>query len=289
MRRRLLAHAAVLGVAGLACLALSSTSTSAAPTVQDGRYLEGGDLDVTTYQCEGADAFTQNLLTSLGLPSFGLGTVTVRSAAVEPSPSPGEDFDMEFTWDFTLSQELVDFAISAGTEGFSITGTSTIGVVSGATGPDSVGTDGPSDILLGDGSVPVGYTHGPFTATYNRTAAVDEPIVFAPEQITAAVTTSPSALTLNIVCTAPETLMTLNDVTGEAPTTTTTTRPQVVPTTAPPATQPTDGGVGGTGELPATGTSSNLFLVFLAIVLIDIGYLALSASRSTRGQARSVS
>ena len=34
---------------------------------------------------------------------------------------------------------------------------------------------------------------------------------------------------------------------------------------------------------------SNLFLVLLALALIDVGYLALSASRSTRGQARSVS
>jgi LPXTG-motif cell wall-anchored protein len=284
-RSRLLVHATVLVVAGLAILAFGPTSTSAAPTVQEGRYLEGGDIDVT-YTCAGADAFTQNLLAGIQLTSFPL-DVNIRSAAVEPSPSPGEDFEMEFTWDYTLGANLVQTAVDLAVESFNITGVNRIGVVSGATGADSVGNGGPTSVVLGDGSVPVGYTHGPFTATFNRTAAVDEPIVFAPGQITSSVTTVPSNITLNIVCDPDETTMTLNDVTGTAPSTTTTTRPSVVTTV--PSVTPTTAAVGGTGELPRTGTSSNLFLAFLGLALIDIGYLALSSSRQRLGRTSSVS
>lgn len=38
----------------------------------------------------------------------------------------------------------------------------------------------------------------------------------------------------------------------------------------------------GSDEPPRTGSSSNLFLVLLALALIDVGYLNLTASKSPR-------
>ncbi len=275
-RRRLLVHAGVFAAAGVACLTLGTSSTGAAPTVQDGRFLQGGDIDVV-YTCTGADAATQTILNSILLSTFTI-DANVRSAAVEPSPSPGEDFDMEFTWDFTLPTNLVQTAVDLEQATLTISGDDRVSVVSGATGADAVGTGGPETLEMGDGTVPVGFTHGPFTATFNRTAAVDEPITFAPGQITNKTVTA-TGITLNIVCDPDGTTMVLNDETGVAPSTTSTTRPEVVATTAGPATTVA---VGGTGSLPVTGSSSNLFLVLLALALIDVGYLALTASKSPR-------
>jgi len=282
-RRRLALHAVGLATLGVACLSLGATTTSAAPTVQEGRYLEGGDIDVA-YTCLGADEATISLMNLLQIPSIPL-DVGVRSAAVEPSPSQGEDFDMEFTWDFTLGADLVFTAVDNGAASFSISGTESIGAQSGATGPDTTGTTPAADYALGDGTVPVGYSHGPYTGTYNRTAAVDTPIVFKPGNITSTVVVNPLGVTLNLACTPDATVMTLNDQDGVAPSTTTTTSPEVVPTTA--GATPTTAAVAGTEtELPRTGTSSTLFLAFLGVALVDIGYLALSSGR--RGRVSSV-
>jgi LPXTG-motif cell wall-anchored protein len=287
-RSRLLVHAAVFAAAGVAILTLSPTSTNAAPTVQDGRFLQGGNLQVD-YTCVGANQQTQTLLDAIMLSSFPL-DVTVRSAAVEPSPSPGEDFEMEFTWDIILSTQLLGTAADLGVEQLQVGGNNTVSVVSGATGADSVGTDD-SVVTVGDGSVPVAYTLGPFFATYNRTAAVDEPIVFAPGEITTAVVTLPAGTALSIVCSVDgEPTMVLNDETGVAPSTTTTTQPPIVPTTAAPTPTTTAVGGAGTDQLPRTGSSSNLLLALLGLALIDIGYLAVSASRTPRlGRTSSVS
>ena len=283
-RRRLLVHAAIFATAGVACLVIGPSTTSAAPTVQDGRYLEGGNLDVV-FTCVGADPGSQGILDSIQLSSFPL-AATIRTAAVEPSPSPGEDFDMEFTWDFSLPQDLVATAVDLGTSALQVSSDNPIGVVAGATGADTVGS-GAAQVELGDGTVPVGYTNGPFTGTYNRTALADEPIVFAPGVVDSVTVTVPGGIGIGITCSPPDgTEMVLNDQDGVAPTTTTTTRPAVVTTAAPPTTA----AVAATDQLPRTGSSSNLFLVLLALGLIDVGYLALTASRSPRhGRASSVS
>lgn len=285
-RGRLLAHAGAFATAGLLCVAFGSTSSSAAPTVQDGRFLASGSVDVP-YTCNGANAFTTTILEGIGLAGFSL-PATVTSVAVEPAPSPGEDFEVGFIWSFDLLDTLVDKAILSGAAGFTITGVSTVGVVSGATGADVAGAGGPTDVQLGDGSVPVGYEVGPFTGTFNRTALVDEPIVFAPKAITSTVLTQPNGIELLINCDyVGEATLTMVDQDGVAPSTTTTTRPAVVaPTTT--TTVAVQGGTQG-NQLPRTG-SENLYLVLLALGLIDVGYLALTASKSPRrGRTSSVS
>jgi hypothetical protein len=287
-RRRLLVHAGLFAVAGLACLTLAPTSTGAAPTVQDGRFLTAGTIDVD-YTCGGGDPATILLLSQIGLSSFVL-PVSITSVAVDPSPSPGEDFDIDFIWDVSLPQSLVDRAILAGATSLLVTSTNRLTPVTGATGAPLVVTGDPNNVVLGDGTVPVGYQEGPFTGTFNRTAAVDTPIEFVPGVITSAVVTQPSNVPLTLTCNVEGTpVLVLNDQTGTPPTTTTTTRPEVVVTTAPPT--PTTAAVDDSGALPVTGSSSsNLFLVLLALGLIDVGYLALSASRSPRsGRASSVS
>lgn len=275
-RRRLLTHAAVFAVAGVACLALSSPSASSAPVVQDGRFLQG-DVVTVDYSCDGADQPTQALLGQFGLSPFSL-PVTVSSGAVEPSPSPGEEFDVDFTFDYALPDNLV-FAVVGLVTHFIISDSAVpVDAVTGATG-GVVGHGATQQVDIGDGSVPVGYTEGPFTGTFTRTAAVDELIEFKPGTITN-LTTSNNNVAIPLVCTPGAGVLSVTDETGTAPSTTTTTRPPVVQptTTVAPATTAAVGG----NELPRTGTSSNLFLVLLALALIDIGYLALSASRDRR-------
>lgn len=285
-RGRLVAHAAAFSIAGLLLVAVGPTSSSAAPTVQDGRFLASGTVDVN-YTCNGANPFTVTILDGIGLTGFSL-PATITSAAVEPAPSPGEDFDVDFFWSFDLLDTLVDKAILSGATGFSITGVSTVGVASGATGADVVGAGGPTDIQLGDGSVPVGYEVGPFTGTFNRTALVDEPITFAPKAITSTVLTQPNGIELVIACNfTGEPILTMADQDGVAPSTTTTTRPAVVAPTTTTTVAVQSGNQG--NQLPRTG-SENLYLVLLALGLIDVGYLALTASKAPRrGRTSSVS
>ena len=76
-RRRLLAHAAVFAAASIACVALTSPTASSAPTVQDGRFLQGDSVTVT-YSCSGADQITNDLLTAFQLNPFSL-PVTITS------------------------------------------------------------------------------------------------------------------------------------------------------------------------------------------------------------------
>lgn len=277
-RRRLLTHGIVFAGASLLATTLASSTTSAAPTVQDGRFLQGGTVDVT-YSCTGADDATNALLTAFGLNPFPQ-AVTITSSAVEPAPSPGEDFDVDFTWNYTLDDAVVDFAVGLGTLSFAITnGVDPISATTGATGT-STGNGGSNTVILGDGSIPVGYTEGPFTGTFNRTAAIDSPIVFTPGAISTTVTTN-GGTTLLIACTPGAGAITVLDETGVAPSTTTTTRP--VATTPAPATTVAVA----PGELPRTGTSSTLYLVLLALGLIDVGYLALTAGQPLKRRASS--
>lgn len=283
-RRRLLAHAGVFSAAGILCLAVSSPTSSAAPTVQEGRFLAADTVDVV-YTCAGTDAATITLLSGLGLASFPL-MASITSAAVEPSPSPGEEFEMSFNWSFTLDDALVAKAVLAGggSSVLEITGVNTMGVVSGATGADVAGNGGPTTVDLGNGTVlPVGYDEGPFTGTFTRTAEVDVPITFVPKTITASVVPGTIPLVLQISCTTgSESVLSVLDQTGVPPTTTTSTRPAVVAPTTTVAVAPL-------AELPRTGSSSNLFMVLLALGLIDVGYLAWSAGRPSRsGRVSSV-
>jgi len=271
----------VFSTAGLLTSFVGASSTSARQAVQDGRYLEGGSVDLT-YTCEGNDPDSIGLLTAIGYPTFPM-EVTVTSAAVEPSPSPTEDFTTSFIWDFTLDPDLVTFAYGLSVTSFDISdGVNPITATAGATGTSPGNVSGNSLVLVGDATLPIGYTNGPLSGTFNRTAAVDEPIEFTPGTITATVTTStPSILT--IICQPGAGVITVNDATGVAPSTTTTTRP-VVTTAAPTTTTAVLGDV-----LPRTGTSSNLLLVVLALGLIDIGYLALTAGQPLRRRRASAS
>ncbi|MFZ6003775.1 MAG: hypothetical protein ACOYXM_07540 [Actinomycetota bacterium] len=271
-------HAAVFSAAAVATLTMGSASTSAAPTVQEGRYLAGGTTNLT-YTCSGGDQTTIDLLGVLGLASFTM-PVSITTASVEPSPSPGEDFDVAFTWDFTIDPAVEKVAFDVQVAYLDITeGVQSITATAGATG-DVTGNGETVRVNIGDGSVPIGYTQGPFTGTFTRTAAVDEPIEFTPGVVTSTVITS-SNIPLVIACTPGEAVLTMQDQDGVAPSTTTTTRP-IVTTTVPATT--TTVAVAGVQQLPRTGTSSNLLLVLLALGLIDLGYLAWSAGQMPRAQ-----
>ncbi len=276
-----MAHAAVFAIAGVVCATVLPSTSGAAPTVQDGRYLEGTSVTID-YTCGGGDAATTNLLKTFNITSFPMG-VTITSGAVEPSPSQGEDFDVPFTWDFALDQGIVQFATGLGVVSFTITnGSDPISATAGATG-SVTGHGGSSLLPLGDGSIPVGYTEGPFTGTFNRTAAPDEPITFTPGAVTSNVTTD-AGTQLTIACTPGAGALTVNDQDGVAPSTTTTTRP-VITTVAPTTTVQ----VGGEA-LPRTGSSgSTMVMVFVALGLIDLGYLALTAGQPPRRRRASAS
>jgi hypothetical protein len=279
LRRRLLVHAAGLTVVCGVTLGFGLPTSTASPTVQDGRFLSGGTVSVD-YTCTGADQFTNDLLNGLapaGITNpFPMG-LTISSAAVTPSPSPGEDFNVDFTWDFVLDQNIVSAAAGLGNANLTISGgTMAISATSGATGSLTVNT-GSHTLALGDGTVPVGFTDGPHTGTFNRTAAVDAPIVFTPGTITSTVV---ATATLQITCAPGAGALTLTDKDGVAPSTTTTTRPAVITTTSTTAATVVKG-VTTARQLPRTG-SENLVLVVIAIVLIDLGYVALSASQPSR-------
>ncbi len=278
-RRRLLTHGIVFASAGLLATTLAPSTTSAAPTVQDGRFLAADSVAVS-YSCTGSDQLTNDLLTSFGLNPFAQNAI-VTSAAVEPAPSPAEDFDVEFTWNFDLDLSVVSFAVGLGVTTFTIQdAVNPISATTGATG-SSAGTGAADELLvLGDGTTPVGYVNGPYTGTFNRTADVDSPIEFTPGTITTTVLTS-SNVSLGITCTPGAGVLSMLDETGVAPSTTTTTRPAVVvPTTAAPVAV-------GSGDLPRTGASSTLYLTLLALGLIDLGYLAMTAGRPARRRASS--
>lgn len=281
-RRRLLTHGIAFAGAAVLVTSLSSTTTSAAPTVQPGRFLQGGTLNVD-YSCEGNNPDTIEILSTFGLSPFPM-PVTITSAAVEPSPSPGEDYTGSFTWDFALDPEIVEFAVGLGVTTFNITnGVNPISATDGATGT-AAGTGAPAVLVDLTDTVFDGFTSGPYTGTFNRTAAVDAPITYTPGTITSSVTTS-SNVALAIICTPGAGAITVNDETGEAPSTTTTTRPPiVVPTTAAP---PTTAAVGAGGQLPVTGASSSLYLALLGLGLVDVGYLAMTAGKSSKRRASS--
>jgi hypothetical protein len=271
---------AVFAIAGVLAANIHTPFSSAE---QPGRFLEGGNLEVT-YTCDAADPATETLLDLVGLENFPQ-QVTILTPAVEPAPSPGDDFEMAFNWSFLLDQTIVAGAVSAGATDLQISSaTLPMSATTGATGADVVGHPPSTNLVLGDGTQAVGYTVGPFTGTFNRTAAVDSPIEFTPGTVLNSVVVVPLGVTLNITC-APQqgAVMTLNDQTGVPPSTTTTTLPEVTTTEGTTATTAPGGGSGGVGgeELPRTG-SSTLVLVVIALGLIDLGYLALTAAQPPR-------
>lgn len=279
-RRRVATHVGGFAAALLLSLTVPVPLAPSAGAVQDGRYLEGGNL-VVNYTCEGNDAQTDIILGGIGLATFPQ-QATILSPAVEPSPSPGEEFEMSFTWQWLVDQSLVQTAIAAGTPTLNIaSGNPNIGATTGATGSDVIGNPSATLLVLGDGTQAVGYTHGPFTGTFTRTAEVDSPIEFSPGPVASQVVTE-GGIALNILCTPQDgDVMTLNDQTGIAPSTTTTTLPEVT-TTEATTTTTVDGAVQGGSELPRTGTSSTLVLIVLALGLVDLGFLALSATKPGR-------
>lgn len=287
-RRRLLTHGIVFAGAAALVTAIASPTTSAAPTVQEGRFLQGGTVTVG-YGCTGNDdatiglfdAFAQQGAITIPFPM----PVTITSGAVTPAPSPGEDFTVDFTWDFVLDSEIVDLARGLGVTTFNITnGVNPISATTGATGT-APGTGGGEHLVDLTDTVFDGYTDGPLTGTFNRTAEIDSPIVFTPGTITSNVTTS-SGIVLAIICQPGAGAITVLDETGVAPITTTTTRPAIsVPTTTAAVTATTVAVAA--GELPRTGTSSTLYLVLLGLGLIDVGYLALTAGQPSKRRASS--
>lgn len=279
LRRRLLVHAAGLTVVCGVTLGFGLPTSTATPTVQEGRSLVGATASIV-YSCTGAtpgDNGVLDNLVPLGLTNPLSMAVTLTSASVKPSPSPGEAFDVPFTWDLTLDPNIVNVLVGVlGITDLTVSGGSlAVAPTSGATGA-LVATSASHPLALGDGTVPVGFSES-HTGTFTRTAAVDEPIVFSPGVIT---TTVVAAATVNLICTPGAGVLTLTDKDGDAPATTTTARAAVITTTSTTAAAVVKG-VTTARQLPRTG-SENLVLVVIAIVLIDLGYVALSASQPAR-------
>ena len=79
-RRRLLTHAVAFAGVGLLASALAPTTTGAAPRPQEGRFLQGGSVNID-YSCTGADVATNDLLTSFQLNPFPM-AVTIRLPSI---------------------------------------------------------------------------------------------------------------------------------------------------------------------------------------------------------------
>ncbi|MSO87335.1 MAG: hypothetical protein EXQ71_07425 [Acidimicrobiia bacterium] len=206
---------------------------------------------------------------------------------MEPSPAQGDDFDMTFTFNFVLPKNLTEVAVETGYTELVVTGGGAISPTEGAVGETAILTDTVT-VQLGDGSVAVGFTIGPQSFPYTRTAAPGEPIVFTPNQILSE-TPIVTGL-LKMICYPPDEELILNDQIGVAPIATTTTLQALVPTTAgPPATVKGTTDDAEVAALPRTGSgTSNLYLVLLALGLLDVGYLALTADNSRTRRASSV-
>jgi hypothetical protein len=272
-------------VAGVVVLVAAFAPTSAS-AVDTTHFLPPGTVNVT-YTCGGADQQTQTVLGVVGLSSFNIAAV-VASDPVAASPENGDSFDMTFFWTFTQDQTLVETAVGLGVTDLQLSnGVNPVGVVSGATGPDVVGNPPTQDVPLGDGSLPITYSQGPFTGSFTRAGNVGDPIVFKPGNISVTALPNPLTTSLNLACTPDGATMTLVDQEGEAPPTTRPTTTTLPPTTASPTTA--------AGPVVAAETQSQLArtgfhseLLILGIALLGFGYaLSLTGRRVAKASARS--
>lgn len=253
-----------------------TTTTTTAPVA---RTLPAGRADMT-YTCRGADTTTQDLLDGLGLsasppvqPPNRLDLSVALANDSIPSPAKGAAFQLPLRWTVALPDDLVTAAVRLRITSANISGTTLVaGVTAGASGADS--TFRPPDRVL-TLATSAGFTVGPTLASWTRTGEVGEAIVVQAKQllVTATINLGNPPMVLKLVCDPPA-ASSIRLVDGVGTTTPTTAAAQVLAasTTRSTAASP---------SLARTGVS-HLPQLALVVILLDLGYLALSASRGSR-------
>jgi hypothetical protein len=193
---------------------------------------------------------------------------------VVPAPDQGDEFPIGFRWDVTLDSGLVDTIRGLGIDSLAISDASyTTKALGGATGPDVIGSPPDRTVPIGTGAVT--FHEGPFKGTFTRTSAVGDPITFAPGTVKVAAKPAGFPNPFNLSCTpaAATSPLSLVDQQGTPPPSSPTTDATVLGETV-------DSTSGSSDPLPRTGApDSTLVLLGLSIVLIDLGYLLVTAQR----------
>jgi hypothetical protein len=283
-------------VAGIIVLVAAFAPTSANAVITNSALVPAGP-GTFDLSCTGRDPTTNQILS--GIPALGnpihLPGNQITTNAI-PSPADGEQFSLDFTWQFVLPQVLAKLAVTLhNTEIDQLNSVLPIHAQSGATGADFQGH--PADIALdlGDGSVAIPYTQPqagepPLTGTFTR-SGTGNAVEFVPGMVQTDAATANA--TLKLICTPTNVKpLVLNDKAGPPPPSTT-----VPPTTAPPPAPPTTAAAVSASSATATDATSGTALartgfhaelLYLGIALLGAGYaLSLFGRRVARASARS--
>lgn len=254
----------------------ATTSTTAAPA----RYLPAGSATLA-YDCKGADVASQGVLDTLGslsnppVPPPNHLSIDVK-LDTDPidSPAQGQTFQLPLRWTVQLPAAVVQAATGLGIQTVGVSGISlTAGPTAGASGADTTATPPDRTVTLAQSS---GFTEGPVPATMTRTGGPGDPIVVTAKAmlLTATVDLGGTPLVISMACDPPASAgITLVDAAGTTPSTTATTAPSAAVLGA----QASRSG----DSLARTGLPA-LAQVGLAVVLLDLGYLAVSTRWSQR-------
>lgn len=266
----------------------TTTSTSSTTTAPPVEYFLPAGRRAVAMSCVGADQATQSLLDSLGDGVIDLSAEVSTSAVT--SPSMGESFEMSFTWLMGLDEAVIDTASALGVGVIEISDAElAVGVTAGAAGGDVVGSPATRSLTLAEAR---SYIEGPFVGEFERTGEIGDPISFVvkPISLTAVVALSGSALDLRLACQpdGPASIDLVDQEGSPPPATTPTTSPGNVVPNVEEDSDPDGAEVlsesaadAARSTLPVTGAAP-LGLLAVAFGALDLGYLALSASRPRR-------
>ncbi|MEY2423531.1 MAG: hypothetical protein QOI95_3598 [Acidimicrobiaceae bacterium] len=254
----------------------TTTTASTSTTIAAATYLPAGSA-ATPYICKGADQATQDTLDIFAPPGTPPGggainfDIVLANDPVVPAPATDASFPIDFRWTVTLDSGLVSTLHGLGITSVSISGASYDALaLSGATGPDVIGTPPARSVSVGTG--PVTFGEGPFTGTFTRTAVDPQPIVFAAGKVLVSATPNGFPNPFNLDCNPPEGATTnrislVNQVGSPPSTIATSTTGSVLGEV-----------INSNSSLARTGApQSTLIMVGLAMFLIDVGYLMVTA------------
>jgi hypothetical protein len=233
-----------------------------------------------TYDCRGADEASQAILDGLGAsstppvpPPNHLDIDVVLTNDAVPSPAQGASFVLPMRWTVALPASVTGPASRLGIKTIDVSNIELVsGVTSGATGADITGQ--PSNLTV-DLGVTAGFNAGPFNGTFTRSGAIGTPIVVAAKAIELTATVNlGNPLVIALICDPPAaSTYSLVDATGTAPPPTT---PSSVLAAGAPA--PVPAGASATAVPLATTGGSMWVQLAVAVALLDLGYLAVSAT-----------
>jgi hypothetical protein len=252
---------------------VTSTTSTTSTTGATANHLPGGRVQMV-YDCRGADAASQGVLDTLGSlsnppapPPNHLQLGVALSTDPITSPAQGASFQLPVRWAVSLPDAVVKAATALKITSVPVSGVSlSAGPVSGATGPDL--TFRPPDQTVNLATNP-GFSAGPALGTFTRTGKVGDAVVLAAKEVrlTARVNLGASPLVISLLCDPPATrTLSVVDSAGSAPLATPTASVLGASVTRPAST-----------SLARTGAPIWAYLA-LAVVLIDLGYLSVSAT-----------